>query len=96
MAALNAGVPFSREFDTENLRAFRTLEVGLGRAIMDIHSLVHNTLDGEIFISFRSSVAPIFWPSHAFLDEIRSEWKQALVPGNLYVKAGYSAPPHGL
>ncbi len=49
----------------------------LGRALgSDFHGLVHMTIGGDMN-SFRSPQDPIFYPWHAFLDDLWSDWQNS-------------------
>jgi len=72
---LNPQISFSPEFDSENLSRFSTL-AELGEALMRRHNLVHRTVGGIMNNVRLSPIAPIFWPFHAFIDDIWSKWEE--------------------
>jgi hypothetical protein len=48
----------------------------LADQLVPVHNEVHNTIGGTM-AKMSSPAAPIFWPWHAFLDDIWTEWQKA-------------------
>lgn len=72
---LNPQVSFFPQFDTPNLVNYFT-EANLGAALMPIHNRVHTRVGGIMNNIRRAPEVPIFWPFHAFIDDIWWEWQR--------------------
>ncbi|WP_412762755.1 tyrosinase family protein [Peribacillus frigoritolerans] len=68
-------INFFPQFARENLRNFPTVEA-LGDALIRPHNDVHIAVGGVMNNVTRSPEAPIFWPWHAFIDDIWWEWER--------------------
>lgn len=74
---LNPGISFSPQFDA-NLGNYTTDEE-LGIALRPVHDTVHRTVGGVMNNLRRAPEAPIFWPWHAFIDDIWWDWQRISV-----------------
>lgn len=73
-ATIDGGTTTAPMFDYTSLRQFRSSDE-LGRVLgHHYHGSIHNTVGGDMSTS-SSPRDPIFFPWHAFLDDLWSEWE---------------------
>lgn len=75
---LNPNISFYPEFDRRNLNNFQN-PAELGRALMLRHNTVHSAVGGVLNNLLEAPEAPIFWPLHAFIDDIWADWQESTV-----------------
>lgn len=75
---LDPKISFSPEFDHNNLNRFRT-ETDFGMALMARHNTVHAAISGIMNTLHSAPKAPIFWPFHAYIDDIWVQWESLSV-----------------
>ncbi len=74
-ATIGGGITPDPVFGYTSLRQFQSFDE-LGRALGSrYHGSVHNAVGG-VMTTFRSPRDPIFFPWHAFLDDIWSQWEE--------------------